>query len=66
MKKRNLSLMDKVKRGMILFIPFITYIIRTLVDFVDNGVNKLAIKLLDKYNLHEYERLKTSERCEMI
>lgn len=66
MKKRNLSLMDKVKRGMILFIPFITYIIRTLVDFVDNGVNNLAIKLLDKFNLHEYERLKQYERCEML
>ena len=58
--------MDKVKRGMILFIPFITYIIRTFVDFVDNGVNKFAIELLDKYNLHEYERLKTSEICEML
>ena len=58
--------MDKVKRGMILFIPFITYIIRKLVDFVDNGVNNFAIKLLDKYNLHEYERLKTYERYEML
>jgi hypothetical protein len=58
--------MDKVKRGMILFIPFLTYIIRTLVDFVDNGVNNLAIKLLDKFNLHEYERLHDREKYEML
>ena len=64
MKKRKLNFVKKSIRVMLLFIPFLFSLLRRSIDVMDNNLQKLSAKLLDK--LSDYEKLKPEEMYEML
>ena len=66
MKKRPLSLFKLVLRFLIVLVPYSITIVRMLIDGLDNIIQRLVIRLLDKWNLHDYERLQETEKFEML
>ena len=51
---------------MLLFIPFLFSLLRRSIDVMDNNLQKLSAKLLDKCKLSDYEKLKPEEMYEML
>ena len=66
MKKRKLNFVNKSIRVMLLFIPFLFSLLRRSIDVMDNNLQKLSAKLLDKCKLSDYEKLKPEEMYEML
>ena len=66
MKKRKLNFVKKSIRVMLLFIPFLFSLLRRSIDVMDNNLQKLSAKLLDKCKLSDYEKLKLEEMYEML
>uniref|UniRef100_A0AAU8B9J7 Uncharacterized protein n=1 Tax=Dulem virus 208 TaxID=3145685 RepID=A0AAU8B9J7_9VIRU len=66
MRKRKLNWLKRSLRFILLFLPFISHLLRSFVVWFDNGLQKRCIKLLDKCNLHDYERLNPNEMYEML
>lgn len=66
MKKRHLSLFKLILRLLIVLVPYSITVVRMLIDGLDNRIQRLVIRLLDKWNLHDYERLKETEKFEML
>ena len=66
MKKRKLNFVKKSIRVMLLFIPFLFSLLRRSIDVMDNNLQKLSAKLLDKFKLSDYEKLTPEEMYEML
>ena len=66
MKKRKLNFVKKSIRVLLLFIPFLFSLLRRSIDVMDNNLQKLSAKLLDKCKLSDYEKLKLEEMYEML
>lgn len=66
MKRRPLSPFKRILRMLIISLPYLYTTRRMIIDEIDNRLQKLVIYLLDKWNLHEYERLEPTEKYEML
>lgn len=66
MKKRRLSIAKRILRMLIISLPYLYTTRRMIIDEIDNRLQKLVVYLLDKLDLHEYERIKQSEKYEML
>lgn len=66
MKKRTLPLFKKVLRFLIIALPYLYTVRRMVIDEIDNRLQRLVIRLLDKWDLHDYERIEEFEKCEML
>lgn len=66
MKKRKLNFVKKSIRVLLLFIPFLFSLLRRSIDVMDNNLQKLSAKLLDKCKLSDYEKLKPEKMYEML
>lgn len=66
MKKRRLSIAKRILRMLIISLPYLYTTRRMIIDEIDNRLQKLVVYLLDKWDLHEYERLEPTEKYEML
>lgn len=66
MKRRPLSPFKRILRMLIVALPYLYTTRRMIIDEIDNRLQKLVIYLLDKWDLHEYERLEPTEKYEML
>ena len=66
MRKRRLNLFKRVCRFILLSLPYLFYLFTKLVNFVNKGVQSFSVWLLDKLELSDYEKLKESEKYEML
>lgn len=66
MRKRRLSITKRILRMLIISLPYLYTIRRMIIDEIDNRLQKFVIYLLDKYNLHDYERIEPTEKYEML
>lgn len=66
MKKRTLPLFKKVLRFLIIALPYLYTVRRMVIDEIDNRLQRLVIRLLDKWDLHDYERIEEFEKCKML
>ena len=57
MKRRKLSYSKVVLRGLIVLPAYVSYVIRIIVDYVDNKVNLTTYKLLENLELNDVEVL---------
>lgn len=66
MRKRRLSIIKRILRMLIISLPYLYTTRRMIIDAIDNRLQKFVIYLLDKYNLHEYERIEPTQKYEML
>lgn len=66
MKKRRLSIAKRILRMLIISLPYLYTTRRMIIDEIDNRLQKFVVYLLDKWDLHEYERLEPTEKYEML
>lgn len=66
MRKRKLNWFKKSLRVLLMLIPFLFSLLRRSIDVMDNNLQKLSAKLLDKCKLSDYEKLKSEEMYEML
>lgn len=66
MKKRKLSLTKRIVRGLVLFFPFLSFLLRKFIDKLDDSIQRSSVRFMDKYGLHEYERLNPDTMHEML
>lgn len=57
MKRRRLNFLKIVLRGLIVLPAYLSYVIRNIIDFIDNKINLTTYKILQKFKLNEIERV---------
>lgn len=66
MRKRKLNWFKKSCRFILLFLPYLFYLLTKFVNTTNEGIQMLSAKLLDKLKLSDYEKLKSDEMYEML
>lgn len=66
MRKRKLNWFKKSCRFILLFLPYLFYLLTKFVSTINEGIQMLSAKLLDKLELSDFEKLKPEEKYEIL